>query len=437
MSRVRIRLEGEPSTGLRARLVEPSPSDSKDLPKGIPPLLRTRQNLRTEGKRLLEQLLNHPEIAEEVGKAIVARRRDASPLLIEIGTTDAGRPSWEILWHEDAGFLALGGRWHIARVAEQKSGSVNSRHFAPPLRIMVFLAALGVDAADEWRGLHDAVRTVWDKLDIRLDIYASTQKLIDTIRKDVGDDHRVGVHGVPDNTETVLAHLNEGHPDFSGTPHIVHFFCHGESNTGVNTLLLATMEDEETGAAKPSVPVTVDQLSERLLLSKVWLMALDACGPGSQQAETLAQGLVSAGAPAVVGWREPVQAPDANTFCRHFYQTLLPLMRNALTGTAPDNYVEIEWAEAMTSPRGALSGDDPESRREWSLPLLYVRPSPFEVLIRTPEATAPPTGDGRTERALRSQQRELEEVLSTLLPDTPVALREAIAKLAKQGERSG
>jgi hypothetical protein len=132
----------------------------------------------------------------------------------------------------------------------------------------------------------------------------------------------------------------------------------------------------------------------------------------------------------VVGWREPIEAPDANTFCRHFYQTLLPTLRDTLTTIAPNNYVEIEWAEAMTSPRGALSGDDPETRREWSLPLLYVRPNLFEVMVRAPEAAAPPRPDGRSERVARSQQREAQDLLAQLAWDTPDRVRQAFAKLA-------
>lgn len=430
MTRILITVDSEHRHGLQAKLVEPSGYGKPQmLPLPKPQQLITSKKgrrLQIEGQRLLKRLTQHPQVKDALRDAIRTDSAEVLPLYIEVGTTAAGLPAWETLWDSRAnGFLALQPRWPISRVTAQRSGATVVRIFAPPLRIMAFLAAFDVDALDEWEGLYAAANAVHGNFAIQLDVVVGSQKLFDKVSEKAAPHNWVRVMGLPASAAETLLLIENGHPESGEPPHIVHFFSHGGVVNGVGRLELATMRDNESSTAKSgSVVLTVDDLASLQSLSQVWLFALDACsgGRGSIEAESLAQGLVSAGAPAVVGWREPIDAPSANVFCRSFYASLLPMLRDRLGKLRRMESVRIEWATALTRPRGALCGQDPEQHREWSLPLLYVREAPFEVVGGAPSSDETNLADEKALAAIDT----LVGLLQSLPPDTDSGVGEKI-----------
>jgi hypothetical protein len=428
MTRLFITVDYESEMGISAKLVEPTSygvARKIALPASINSVFSlNRSALRLSGENLFRMLSHHPQIKRALKDALKVDPADVMPVFFEIGTTAAGVPAWETLYNRKAnGFLALQARWPISRVAAQRSGARVVRTFAPPLRIMAFLAAWDIDALDEWDGLYAAVRANRaHDFDIQLDVVAGKQALFDHIQETTADDEWVHLQGLPDTSAETLSLIENGHSKGAGPPHIVHFFCHGRVSGGVGSMELATILDNDTRAAG-SVVLTVDDLASLRSMSHVWLFALDACslGRSSEEAESLAHNLVQVGAPAVVGWREPIDAPSASVFCRHFYESLLPNLRACLSAARPMSTVRIEWATAMTRARSVLGGDDPEQLQKWSLPLLYVREAPFEVFMTEVH------NDGAVE-----QIDFLTGVLA--LPDTPTSIcmliRERIGKLS-------
>jgi len=104
---------------------------------------------------------------------------------------------------------------------------------------------------------------------------------------------------------------------------------------------------------------------------------------------------MQAGVPAVAGMRLPVSDTDANVFSKSFYRALMRLLA-PIAGSRASK--ELDWTQTLYDVRMALCEEHREaptceqearSSREWTLPVLYLRPRPFMLRSR---AAAAPTG---------------------------------------------
>ena len=205
-------------------------------------------------------------------------------------------------------------------------------------------------------------------------------------------------------------------------PHILHLFCHGTGGAAP-MLQLATRRDHAVGLGSS---IVLEPLQLRGIGHAAWVATLNCCEGGSDAdgARSLASLLISAGYPATVGMREPVASAHAAVFARGFYTSLLRQIDERLV---PGEEGELELAAALVDPRRALRDlhrDDAaaEHHREWTLPVLYVRPDP----LRIARVEADPAHSA-------TERKRLTDFLDTLLrysaqmpADTPQAVRDQV-----------
>ena len=349
--------------------------------------------VRVHGQTLLDRLQTaHPGVREALRELF-----DRTPpgevrsLWFHVMTDEAERLCWETLCDPRGAFAALDPRWPIGRIADSEVDvDVAPAVFSPPLRIVAVLAALGIDAVPEWRRLAAAVQEARARgLAVEVTVLVGQEDLHAAIARDVegGALQGVVVRPMPDRVHRVAEVMRDVRP------HLVHFFCHGSVGHGVAQLELATLLDADAGRAAGSVVLRVQDLLGMPGMREVWLVTLNCCegGKAADDLHSLAHQMVAAGVPASIGMLEPVDATDAHEFSACFYPAVFETVRAAFAGTAPGCVVTIDWSEALHPPRTALRDQhqgDPANHREWSLPVLYVRPESFRVICAFP-APAP------------------------------------------------
>jgi hypothetical protein len=162
-----------------------------------------------------------------------------------------------------------------------------------------------------------------------------------------------------------------------------------------------------------------------------WLVVLNCCesaaADGAEDVQSIALRLVVDGAvPAVVGMREPVRSNDANLFTRAFYGRLLGELKTRTTAATSDAD-PIDWAQLVVQARTELARKHPglifsqaaASTKEWTMPVVYMRPTPFTLRLAPAGPPPGPPGGVLTPRALRLQIEALRGMLAQLPPDDP------------------
>jgi len=170
-----------------------------------------------------------------------------------------------------------------------------------------------------------------------------------------------------------------------------------------------------------------------------WLIVLNCCESAAagamQDLQSLALRLVYDGAaPAVVGMREPVLSHDANLLTEAFYWRLLSELNSRTAGTQAQGQdaEPLNWAQLVVEARTRLAGKHKHltpsraaaSTREWTLPVVYMRPTPFTI---RPLPAAAQLNQAVPEAELRSARLEIEALqllLSKLPPGQGDALRD-------------
>jgi len=383
------------------------------------------------GDRLCTGLAGgHPDIGEVLQQAMHDVDGDRRPFYVELRAgAEAERIPWEALSLPDGTFVGLDLRWSIARVVASRIPQPGTRPFAPPLRIAVLLSCFGVPAAQEWAEIEAAVRGT--ALDVELLVFAGESDLADTIAQS----NLPGLHveGVPE--PAFADELKRGIAKFR--PHVIHFFCHGSTDQGPH-LELASTADWLRGDAQTSLFLEAEAIGEFSdPIERTWLAVLNCCeGAASrEQLHSLARNLVfDAGFPAVVGMREPILSEDATSFSRGFFRELF----SAVLDCTAAGGGQLDWTKLLVDPRrnlvrraGGVFTATARDRREWTLPVLYLRPDSFVLSPPTP-AAAPSTG----------QELLLLELLRTMRsaasPDSPAPyLAELDQRIAELERRAG
>lgn len=294
------------------------------------------------------------------------------PIYIEIRSDRADELPWETLFNPNGSFLALDQRWPIARIASSKDDT-KKYYFDPPLKIMVVLAATGVDATPEWDELWNVIGAASVKTQVQVMLCQDTLKQqIDNLQN-------------PSITTSYFADafdLQNAIQSFD--PNIIHFFCHGATEP-TPRLLLSTRSDWLT--QKSSVQISPSDLSTiNPATRNTWLVTLNCCLGAAPvaQAQSLARRLVMEGFPAAIGMREMVASTDAHIFCRGLYKLVLDEMVKA----DEESQVEICWAKLLFEARARLAHyhangqampGAAEELKEWTLPVLYTKRQPFII----------------------------------------------------------
>jgi len=413
-----IRLIKAPANFIGALVPQRFDCDTAQMPTWSQP-----NAVKAYGQEIFTRLKTHPAIRSALDTALLAPPGQVRPLYFKVDVNDAERICWETLCDDHGQFFALDRRWPIARIAD----SVTDRQwiepeFSPPLRILAFIAALGIDGLPEWESLRKAVnKGRKDGLPIEAKVFVGEKQLLDAIRNEIMNQGLTGVQvdPLPDRTMEIEETLE------AFAPHIVHFFCHGSTAHGVSELELATLLDHLQQNAAGSIRLEVDDLASMPGMGRVWMVTLNCCEGGRPTSDlhSMAHSLVASGIPAAVGSLEPIDAGDAHEFCISFYPAVFDRLQKQLKTIQSGQTVEVEWAETLRPPRTGLCQkyrNDPGNFRQWALPVLYLRPELFRV------KKADGGIDPRILDQMKARAEMVAKALQSLPPETPETARDQL-----------
>ena len=412
--RLSVRLLVSPQNYPRAvhpRLFECSPGDL--------PAWTVEGAVAKYGRLLREKLTAaHEAVRDALADSLRAPAGEVRPVYFMITAEPAEGLHWEALCMDNGSFLALDRRWPIGRMAHSGRdwSAAGPRPFAPPLRMLAVISALGVDGRNEWRRLYEAVKNVRQAgLAVRLRVLVGEEPLLEELRALPAGE--VEFDTLKAGGEQLENEVN------AFAPHILHFFCHGTTSFGPRLEFATIADRDQDDRATGSITLSASQLVNLQAMKQLWLVTLNSCegAKGGSEVRSLAHTLVAdGGVPAVVGMAEPVDASDAHAFCGAFYGAVLEDIRVAAQ-TPPGASAELEWARGLYSPRRRLAEahQDAAQSRQWLLPVLYVGVAPFA--IQSVPATADP--------AVRTRASLVEEAIRTLGPDAPPAVIQELRAL--------
>ncbi|WP_165065749.1 CHAT domain-containing protein [Paludisphaera rhizosphaerae] len=316
-------------------------------------------------------------------KAVIAAALTASPgdpakpIFVHMNDEVVEDLPWEALRAGNPPtFLGLDSRWPVGRMTGMEGGDTTIRAaLESQLRVLVVLAAKGVSGRSQLEELRAAFDPARAHLDWRITV----------LTKD-DDDLTAVAEWARDGAPVVAERFDSRQQLFDvlvrDKPHLAHFFCHGTAGGGTSqagpTLLFATALDELIDRPE-SVPVVIgDLIAQPALLDSLWLLVLNCCESALPRGlPSLARSLVQKHlVPAVVGMREKVPPTNAHVFCRPFYREILQIIAAVQDGSLS----EVEWVGALVGTRRELVNTlrvDPADLREWTVPVIYVRPEAF------------------------------------------------------------
>jgi len=373
------------------------------------------QAVRKAGEKLLRALLSHPNVRQALEAAMEAARQRATPLYFHVDHTEAEALPWEILYEDQASFLALSSRQPIARITGTRDGGTEIyRTFTRTCRILAVMSAAQVTAEPEWDALYGALAGVG--FEPRLRVLVGEPDLHAKITALQAQDPRIeAVEFVPPDANRLIDQIKRFNP------HILHFFCHGHAGDRPH-LRIALNTDWITGMPDGSLSVESSEfLPLQTMASETWIMVLNCCktsAGGPSEVRSLALSLINQGPhiPAVVGMREAVAAGDAHLFTGSFYGAIAARIDQFLGGA---ELAETDWVGVLDAPRKLLAKQYGGNRlvaeaaadaKQWTLPVMYIRPEPF-VLRRGVDA-APETPASPVARLTPEQRLSLEAQLT-------------------------
>jgi hypothetical protein len=297
-----------------------------------------------------------------------------SPLYFHIRARAADSVPWETLYHTPGGFCALDPGLPIGRIAASRQ-QVAPRPFTSPLRIVAVLSAARRSGKRQVAALQAAVAAAGaTALNVHLHVISGEQEVLDAA---------AGPHVTTELIATDQPALSR--QITAAAPHILHVLCHGGVVGGERTLSFAHFGDVEADAEHGSVRMSARQLAAAVLPGDPWLIVLSACdtaeATSGEDGPALANNVVSAGVPAVIGMRRLVDLSAANQFCEALYPELLAVVATVLTPAPRPEVRVVDWAAALTNPRRVLGGADPSLGDAWTDPVLYVQDEVLQVFL--------------------------------------------------------
>lgn len=411
-TRTVVLLEEAERGGLRVKLVgwprgTSGPSRAIKL-DGLPRQLDSADAVERYGRDLMSALRKQRELREAVDDALRATDDEVRPLCFMVDGPGAEELAlcWEMLWEKSERFLALNPRWPIGRIASFTP--TPTRVFRAPLEILAVMSALGEEARPEWVGLQAAAAYARERgLAVHVTAVVGEQALLEELRATAEADPGWLTVVALEGKHTLRSILSDR------PPHILHFFCHGRTEVGEGHLELATIGDraEPPEDAKASVVVTMRELATVIDSKQLWFVTLNCCSGARAMADvqSIAHSAVAAGAGAAVGWREAVDARDANLLCRTLYLELLGQLARQLTSAGREETIELELATSSYGTRDLLRSTHDGDPLRWTLPVTYLAANPLSVMVLEPQPLeADPGGDEAREAggaAIRAASR--------------------------------
>lgn len=428
------------------------------------PAVDSAAGLNQYGDKLVQGLQQHPAISQVLKEIFAAGPAQSYTLCFGIEAPAGQQIRWESLRDQQGRFVALEGRCHIGRIAEETSSrEAGVRPFDAPLRLLAFLSGAKLDATLEWAALTSAIdRATGRGLPIQARVCIGQPALLQQARDEIAGGLHTGlqVAGMPADDAELQDEIHDMQP------HLLHFFCHGKAQMGAAYLELATAIEHATGAANGSVNIPVDTLVNHPDLANAWLVVLNCCegARASEQLDSMAYRMVSQGGlAAAIGMLEPVAVGEANRFCAALYPELFRALEAALKmapGAAP---VTVDLSQVMSRPRRALrdmlaaaaaeaaaaaapadAGNgvapaEPEAdaalaeasaaatAARWTLPVLYLQEQPFQVYrpVASPDSLA----------LLRQRADLIAGMLRILPPNTPDEARDRMLAMLDEAPR--
>jgi hypothetical protein len=363
------------------------------------PALNNNANVTSYGDALRTALYSNPAVRAELEQMFGLAAPDRSYLDFAITNTDAEPIRWEALHGEtnallannNNAFLALDGKCSLKRIAFTGAAKeTGPRFYSLPLRMAAFLSASGVSAAAEFDAIASAVGEARrNGLEIEAHVYLGEQDLLTRATGDVAAGRLDGIRVEPIPSAAVDIEKKLLSEPFQ----IVHVFCHGRVEGGVQRLEFASISDHDTvaladnpAAQTGSIPLSIERLTEVLLKGdRVWLTVLNSCSGGASapRQHSMASALARGASPVAIGMAEPIQAADANLFAKDFYGAAFELIGDAVKGLELGMSAMIDLGPAVAHARSALyaaaEADTQEMFGRWCLPVLYQRDAPLKV----------------------------------------------------------
>ena len=341
---------------------------------------------RDAGRRLFDAITQHPAISEQLSVALAAGAAERCPIFVQTGaSSDIEALPWEALCTPDGEFLALDDRWTVSRIVGGSATSQSPWLLKPPLRIAAILSALGVPAAEEWRALQESIQSA-TALGAEVLVLLSEEQLYDEITAAVaaGRAPGVAVEFLPPDIAALQVMVSRFQP------HVLHFFCH-RSASGVPHLEVAVRSDWHIETPQSSLLLEARDILDLsgTANDRLWLAVLNSAesAVASDRLDSLAHSLVHSGLPAAIGMRESVSAEDAARFTGAFYSRFLQDLASRLAGAAQDSSIDLGQLvvaarrSLATKHKAATLSEAAASSTEWTLPAIYVRPAPIDVVV--------------------------------------------------------
>lgn len=332
------------------------------------------QSISRVGEALAERLDEHERI-RNVFIGAMARRLDepSLPIYFFIGVDTAVPLSWEAL-RKAQRFLALDPRWPIARFP--RGGDIDSateRAFAPPLKVVSVISAVGIDGTDEWDSVFRAVRTAPPGLGIELTVITGDERVALAARQQL-DPGRVIMLPGPTDPVPLVSRIGEL------APHILHLFCHGAVRDEQAVLEFATVSDFDLGSSSVIVPAI--DIAHAAARTGTWMVHLNSCKSAQSSSELLthAEEFVNTGIPVAIGMKRLIDAGDAVAFSAALYRSVFARIAE-LAAAGPGRH-EIAWADTLLSARQKLRDihvQDPAECDAWTVPVMYTRRGTFTL----------------------------------------------------------
>lgn len=349
--------------------------------------------VRERGRMVREELRSHPGLSAILDSLATTPPGQVTPIYLKLAEGEAEQITWETLCDQNDQFLALDRRWPIGRISDPMSGQNRPPPvLRTPVKLLAVISAYGIASQKrEWEMLRDAAQAARAAgLEVRLKLLVGDAQTHAAVKAAIDG----GLDWVElSHVESTGARVIQ---DIVGwAPNVVHFFCHGwtGSTPADQAIELATASDYAAGSGG-SVRIRARQLADMSsTLDNPWLLTINCCsgGEATDELQSIAHQVVSAGFPAAVAMIEPVAAGDAHEFTRAFYRSLLEQLRRAAVALTQQTQVDFEWVQALHDARTsicALHNDDAPNAREWALPALYVRGVDAMPFLRPPPAVS-------------------------------------------------
>ena len=371
--------------------VEAAPFKVKPIVRKLlldPPVgdLTSQHDIASHGDEIRKALMAHPEIGSVLGALDRAPNGENWNLLFSVSSPVGEAMRWEVLRNAVPDYLVLSAARRLFRVAaDPSSPELGIRTFPNPLRFVACLSPATTDSTDEFNGLvaaADAGRKAG--LPLELVLYVGQRELVQSAPP------WATCKLMPSKTEELQDELK------LQRPHILHFFCHGQSELP-QALQFATVAEQRAGVPEGSVLLSMDRIVEAHLLDPTWIVIFNCCDggrPGEALASMAYRAVAESGVPAAIGMGSPLPAGAAPLFSAALYRKLFAMLAATLPAIQTSAQ-EIDFGDAIAAARVSLHEAIAAAGVAfscWSLPIIYLNRKPFIIQKALGAVQPPPAG---------------------------------------------